>query len=360
MIDEKLAVWALSSIEGIGPARVKLLIRHCGNASSVFEQSLDSLASIENIGENLARMILGPLDWVSLEKKYADYIPNGSEFIAITDSVYPDRLKNIPDPPPYLYLSGDAGILESPCLALVGSRKPSDYGLRVAKDIAGQLASTGVTIISGLAQGIDSAAHEGALNSGGNTAAVFGCGLDVIYPPGNRKLADRIREKGCLISEFPRGTKPEPFNFPFRNRIISGLSDGVLVVEAKVQSGALITANLALEQGRDVLAIPGNIDNKLSDGPNNLLRNGAIPVLTANDIFDNFGWHMPSRQKELKKPDLFGDEKEIYGYLSVKPIHLDELARKTGLDPGRMAEVLLNLELKGFIMRKPGNYLALA
>jgi DNA processing protein len=360
MIDENLAIWALAAIEGIGSARIKLLIERCGSASAVFEHSLKSLAEIETIGEKLAEIILKPRDWASMEKRQRDSIPEGSEFIPITDPSYPGRLRNIPDPPPYFYFSGDPGIFENPCFALVGSRKPSDYGLRVAGDIAGRLAAAGVTVISGLAHGIDSTAHEAALKSGGKTAAVFGNGLDIIYPPGNRKLSDRIREKGCLISEFPRGTKPERFNFPIRNRIISGLSDGVLVVEARAQSGALITANLALEQGRDVMAVPGNIDSELSEGPNNLLRSGAIPVLTATDIFDNFGWHTPIIQERREKPDLSGDEEKIYEHLSVKPVHLDDLIRKTGLGHGRAAEVLLNLELKGFIMRKPGNYLVQA
>jgi DNA processing protein len=227
-------------------------------------------------------------------------------------------------------------------------------------DIAGRLAASGVTVISGMAHGIDSAAHRAALKAGGKTAAVFGNSLDIIYPPGNRRLAGEIKDKGCLISEFPAGTKPAPYNFPFRNRIISGLSDGVLVVEARAQSGALITANLALEQGRDVMAVPGNVDNVLSHGPNNLLRSGAIPVLSAEDIFDNFGWHEPEKREKREKPRLSGDEEKIYEYLSVKPLHLDDLIRKTGFDHGRTAEVLLNLELKGFIMRKPGNFLVQA
>jgi len=360
MIDEKMAIWALASIEGIGSARIKLLTGRFGSAAAVFEQTLKTLTDVETINENLARAILKPLDRDLLEKKFTDSIPEGSEFIPITDQAYPSRLRNITDPPPFLYLSGDAGFLENPCFALVGSRKASDYGLRVARDIASELAASGVVIVSGLAHGIDSAAHEGALKSGGRTAAVFGNGLDIIYPAGNRRLAAEIKEKGCLISEFPRGTKPEPFNFPFRNRIISGLSDGVLVVQARAHSGALITAGLALEQGRDVLAVPGNIDSEFSDGPNSLLRSGAIPVLSAQDIFDNFRWHKTVHKESSRMPDLSGDEVEIYKHLSVKPVHLDDLTRKTGLGPGKTAEVLLNLELKGFITRKPGNYLVLA
>jgi DNA processing protein len=360
MINEKLAIWALASIEGIGSTRIKLLTGRFGSAAAVLEQELKTLTEIETINESLARAILRPPDWDLLENKYIDSIPEGSEFIPLTDPAYPGRLRNIADPPPFLYQSGDSSILENPCFALVGSRKASEYGLRVAREIASELAAAGVVIVSGLAHGIDSAAHEGAIKSGGKTVAVFGNGLDIIYPAGNRRLAADVKERGCLISEFPRGTRPEPFNFPFRNRIISGLSDGVLVVEARTQSGALITAGLALEQGRDVLAVPGNIDSELSDGPNSLLRSGAIPVLSAQDIFDNFGWHKSLHKEYSRKPDLSGDEAEIYKHLSVKPVHLDDLIRKTGLGPGKTAEVLLNLELKGFITRKPGNYLVLA
>jgi len=379
MIDENLAIWALSAIEGIGFARIRLLIERFGNASAIFGQTVQSLAETNSISEKAARSILKPIDWNLIEKKFLDSFPANSSFVSIADSDYPDKLRNIPDPPPYFYYSGQLSVLDNPCLAVVGSRKPSDYGQRVTANIIGELAVSGVTIVSGLAYGIDelavsgvtivsglaygidTIAHRAALKSGGKTVAVLGNGLDLIYPAGNRKLADEIKSGGCLISEFPRGTKPEPYNFPVRNRVISGLCEGVLVVEAQERSGALITANHALEQGRDVLAIPGNIDNKLSDGPNKLLRQGAIPVSSAQDIFDNFRWHKPSGEKKplYKKPSLSGEEKIIFEHLSVKPVHLDELIRKAGLSPGKTAEVLLNLELKGFIMRKPGNYLVL-
>lgn len=361
MIDENLAIWALSAIEGIGFVRIRLLIERFGNASVIFEQTAQSLTEIDSISERAAKIILKPIDWDHIEKKFIDSFPVNSNFVSITDSDYPDKLRNIPDPPPYFYYSGQLNVLDNPGLAVVGSRKPSDYGRRVTRNIIGELAASGITIVSGLAYGIDSIAHEAALKSGGKTVAVFGNSLEIIYPAGNRRLADEIKSRGCLISEFPRGTKPEPYNFPVRNRIISGLCEGVLVVEAQERSGALITANHALEQGRDVLAIPGNIDNKLSDGPNKLLRQGAIPVSSAQDVFDNFRWHKPSGEKKplYKKPSLSGEEKIIFEHLSVKPVHLDELIRKAGLGPGKTAEVLLNLELKGFIIRKPGNYLVL-
>ncbi len=224
------------------------------------------------------------------------------------------------------------------------------------------MAAAGVVIVSGLAYGIDGTAHQATLEAGGITAAVFGCGLDTIYPPGHRTLAQRIIESGCLISEFPMGTKPERFNFPVRNRIVAGLSDGVLVVEAGQRSGALVTASLALDQGRDVLAIPGSIENELSVGPNSLIKQGALTVTSADDIFANFGWHRSTATKERNYDlgKLSKDELAIFGLLSVQPVHLDEIGRGAALGPGKIAEALLNLELKGLIMRKPGNFVVKA
>jgi DNA processing protein len=361
MIDEKLAIWALAGIEGIGRARVKALVDRFGTASAVFEQSVEALTEVNSFNKKAADIILKKKNWDLIEKKFYNSLPENSQFITMTDEAYPEKLRNIPDPPPYFYYSGHPGILSGPCLGVVGTRKPSDYGERVTRNIVNVLAAAGIVIVSGLAYGIDSVAHKTALKSGGRTVAVFGNGLDIIYPPGNRNLAEEIRENGCLISEFPKGTKPERYNFPVRNRIIAGLCDGVLVVEAQERSGALITANHALDQGRDVLAVPGNIDNRLSNGPNILLKQGAIPVSSAADIFDNFRWHEPG---DYKKPsrrtnDLSKDEKIVFELLSAKPVHLDELTRKAGLGTGKTAEVLLNLELKGFILRKPGNYLVL-
>lgn len=362
MIDENLAIWALSEVKGLGFAGLKRLLDRYGKASSVFGQSPGSLAENELINEKLAAKIVKDKDWDSVQTEFQKTFADGCSFISITDPDYPRRLKNISDPPPYFYYFGDLKVLDKPCLAVVGSRQPSDYGRRITRAIVGELAVSGVTIVSGLAFGIDSVAHDRALKSGGATAAVCGNGLDIIYPAGNRKLAEGIVRSGCLISEFRKGTKPESYNFPVRNRIISGLSDGVLVVEAKERSGALITANLAADQGREVLAVPGNIDNELSKGPNSLLRQGAAPVSCAQDIFDYFRWHKSKANERLsrERPNLSGEEKNVFDHLSVEPIHLDDLMRKTGLGPGKTAEVLLKLELKGFIIRKPGNFLVLS
>jgi DNA processing protein len=362
MVDENLAIWALSGVKGLGFAGLRRLLERFGKASVVLEQSPGALADNGFINDKIAAGILKEKDWDRLETDYRESFPDNASFMSVTDPKYPQRLRNISDPPTYFYYSGTLEKLNKPCLAVVGSRQPSDYGRRITRAIVGELAASGVTIVSGLAFGIDSAAHDSALGSGGATAAVFGNGLDIIYPAGNRKLAEEIRKAGCLISEFPKGTKPEPYNFPVRNRIISGLSEGVLVVEAREKSGALITANLAAYQGREVMAVPGNIDNELSKGPNSLLRQGAIPISSAQDIFDYFRWHKSQADARIArvKPNLSGEEKIVFDHLSVQPIHLDDLMRKTGLGPGKTAEVLLKLELQDLIMRKPGNFIVLS
>jgi DNA processing protein len=245
---------------------------------------------------------------------------------------------------------------------VVGSRRPTDYGERMACSITADLVASGVTIVSGLAFGIDAASHRSALDNGGRTAAVFACGLDYIYPPGHASLASRIAESGCILSEFPKGTRPERYNFPIRNRIISGLSDGVVVVEASIRSGALVTAGLALEQGREVFAVPGRADSELSYGANDLIKQGATPVTSAEDIISAFGWQKSDRvsKPSLDMTKLDRAERSLFEILSIQPIHVDELGRKSGLGPARTTELLLSLEIKGFIMRKPGNYVVRA
>jgi len=362
MIDEKLAVWALANTDGVGPATLFKLVARFGSAAAVLETSPQDLYRAEIVNQGGVNKILQRRDWDQVRARFQKALVDGANFVAITESAYPSKLKNIPDPPPFLYYQGSLDIFERPSLAVVGSRRPTDYGIRMTSRIVSELASTGVVIISGLAYGIDAAAHQAALESGGQTAAVFGCGLDIVYPAGHKALAQRIEQSGCLLSEFPEGTRPERFNFPVRNRIVAGLSDGVLVVEAGIKSGALVTAGIALEQGKDVLAMPGSVEAEQSLGPNNLIKQGAIAVTSAEDIFANFGWHR-SDPAVRPAPDLSRLSKEelsMFSLLSVQPIHLDELSRRIALGPGKIAEALLNLELKGLIMRKPGNYVVKA
>jgi len=358
MIDEKTAIWALTGIKGLGKVGIRKLLEKFGSASNVFTSfSGGSYGDLE-ISEKLTRQLASPIDWNETSDKMLETIPYGAEMVCISDSEYPEKLRNIPDPPFYFYYKGSLECLEAPCLGIVGSRKPTDYGQRMTTKLTEELALLGITIVSGLAFGIDGFAHEAALRVGGKTAAVFGCSLDYIYPPSHRRLAEEIISSGCLISEFPKGTKPVPYNFPVRNRIISGLCEGVLVVEAAERSGALVTAGFALEQGRDVLAVPGSADSELSSGANNLLKQGAIPITGVQDILDNFGWQGSAGRKAevVDLSALSDDETLLYRNLSIQPIHLDEVSNKLQMGPGRIAELLLNLELKGFILRKPGNF----
>jgi len=358
MINEKTYIWALAGIKGIGPAGLKKLIDRFGTAQNVFKAVSARGDGIQDISESVIRRVAEVENWESIGEDLKRSIPEGANITAISEKEYPSKLKNITDPPPILYYRGDLAALDGPTLAIVGSRKPSDYGRKLAGKLSGDLASIGVSIISGLAFGIDSEAHKAALEVSGKTYAIFGCGLDYIYPPSNKQLAERIASSGALISEFPGGTKPERFNFPVRNRIISGLSDGVLVVEAAMRSGALVTARLALEQGKEVFALPGSVDNELSYGPNDLIKQGAVPVTGIDDIIENLGWSRSSTPEEINR-DVSGltkDELSIYNNLSIQPVHFDDLSRKASIGPSRTAELLLNLEIKGFILRKPGNY----
>lgn len=290
--------------------------------------------------------------------------------ITISDSEYPKNLKNIYDPPLLLYVNGELLPQDETAVALVGSRRASHYGLETCERLAYELAIRGVTIVSGMARGIDSAAHRGALKARGRTIAVLGSGHNDIYPPENEKLYEEITKSGAVVSEFENDAPPLPRNFPKRNRIISGLSLGVVVVEAAKNSGALITANLAAEQGRDVFAIPGKISSQTSSGTNELIKDGARLVQSAEDILEELSIHeiKPISGENKEKMDegikkktkayiynsLTDDERKIYKILSDEPVYIDEVLDKAGLDPQMASKVLLNLELKSLIKELPG------
>jgi DNA processing protein len=265
---------------------------------------------------------------------------------------YPPRLASIFDPPRRLYLrAADAGVLGRPAVAVVGARACSDYGAHVAFTLARTLAEAGALVVSGLARGIDAAAHRGALDSGGATAAVLGCGIDRDYPSAHAALARRIAESGAIVSEYPPGVEPAPWRFPARNRIIAGLSQAVVVVEARERSGALITADFALEEGREVLAVPGQITSALSAGTNALLRHGAAPALSADDVLAVLGLESPPA-----RPDPKGEDGTIVALLRESPMGIDGLVRATGLPTERVAAVLVRLELDGLVRVADGVY----
>ncbi|MBU3934057.1 MAG: DNA-processing protein DprA [Candidatus Omnitrophica bacterium] len=279
----------------------------------------------------------------------------------LTGEGYPTNLKYIYDPPPDLYIKGNIIPQDNIAIAIVGSRQASYYGLKNAQELAFELAAGGITIISGLARGVDSAAHRGALKAKGRTIAVLGSGLNMIYPVENKGLAEEISRNGAVISEFPQDTPPHRQNFPRRNRIISGLSLGVLVVEAAKRSGALITVGFALEQGREVFALPGKIDSFTSQGTHDLIKQGAKLVESAEDIIEELEPLKSCRINQTKsesrtkiEPNLPEEEKQIYSYLSSEPLHIDELAQKVNLSYGRLLTCLLKLEYKKLVKELPG------
>jgi DNA processing protein len=270
--------------------------------------------------------------------------------LRLVDAEYPRLLREISQPPPLLYIRGQLTTEDEWALAVVGTRRVSAYGRQVTERLAGELAAQRITVISGLARGIDTFAHAAALEAGGRTIAVLGCGPDLVYPPDNAKLAARILEQGALVTEFPPGTQPEAANFPVRNQLISGLSLGVLVTEAPEQSGALITTRFAAEQGRDVFAVPGNITNRGSIGANRLIQDGAKLVLTTDDILTELNLHMVPQQMELREVLPENDlEAQLLALLGATgdPQHIDDLCRASSLPVAQVSGALVMMELKG-------------
>lgn len=281
----------------------------------------------------------------------------GVRIISFWDGDYPQLLKQIHDPPALLYLRGN--LPDSECFAIVGSRRATSSGLQLARELAGELAAHSICVVSGLARGVDSAAHRGALDAGGTTIAVLGCGIDRVYPPENTRLYLQILEQNAIISEYPPGTPPLAGHFPGRNRIISGLSRGVLIAEAAEGSGSLITGDFALEQGRELFAIPGAVKSPTSRGPNQLLKEGAQLVTEVDDILQAL-WPKRLSRQQRKAVEQFADQLEgtalaIYLQLGHEPLHIDEIGRKCGLTPMELSAILLDLELRGGVQMLPGN-----
>jgi DNA processing protein len=357
---EDIFYWlALSLTPGVGSVLFKRLLERFKTPEAVFSAPMKELLRIEGLGEKVAREILnGPLE-KEVRKELSLLGKLGGGIVTLKDDGYPKRLRDIYDPPALLYVRGELRREDTLAIAIVGSRKTSPYGRWITEKIGQDLARHGVTVVSGMARGIDSVAHMGALQGGGRTIAVLGCGVDVIYPSENRNLFNQIIEHGAVLSEFPMGSPPEGGHFPRRNRIISGLSVGVVIVQAGSKSGSLITANYALEQGREVFAIPGNVGAQGSRGTNQLIKEGAKLVESSEDILEEMlpQWR---REEEIPAipgspvPDLTEEEKILYNLLGEAPIHIDTLIRESQLDPGKVSSLLLHLELKGLISQWPG------
>ncbi|MBW2060555.1 MAG: DNA-protecting protein DprA [Deltaproteobacteria bacterium] len=357
--ESDLFYWlALYLAPGVGAVRFVRLLEHFKAPRAVFQASVAELVRVPRLPLKVATA-LARFDWAEEVKKELRRVQSlGIKLMTLEDPVYPPRLKEIYNPPPLLWVDGEISEADYAAVAIVGSRGATAYGREASARLAGELASAGVSVVSGMALGIDSAAHQGALKAGGRTLAILGCGVDVIYPKGNGHLFKQIPKQGALISEFRLGTEPEPGFFPLRNRVISGLSLGVVVVEAGSRSGALITARLALEQNREVFAVPGRVASAKSQGAHALLKQGAHLVETAQDVLDEIapqiGRISPKPKPMASEPKLEGEAGRVWEALSGDPLHVDKLGRMTGLTPPRLASLLLDMELNGLIRQLPG------
>lgn len=352
-MDRTSAYLLLNLLADIGPLRIRHLVEHFGKIEEVFSADLTSLSQVEGIGEKLARKILAAPKEIDLDKELKLIEKHKVKLIFWGDENYPAGLKTLNDPPMVLYLRGELKEEDIFAISIVGTRRATNYGKIVTEKLAKGLAEAKITVISGLARGIDTVAHQAALSAGGRTLAVLGNGLAVHYPPENRRLEEKIVNSGVLFSEFPMTYPPERANFPRRNRLIAGLSFGVVVIEADIQSGALITARLALEQGREVFAVPGSIFSPYSRGTHLLLKEGAKLVEETMDIIEEIQplkerWH-PLARREVSEEKLSQEEKEIYEKFPFEPVSIDFLLTHTGLGLGKISQLLISLEMKGLI-----------
>ncbi len=353
---ETILPWLrLQLTPGLGRLGLFRLIRHYGTPGAALAGAVNHWRDVPGLRPGLAAL-LPAADDPRLPALLDKLAASEAWLLTLLDPDYPPLLKAIPDPPVLLYGLGRRP--EGEMLAIVGSRHPSETGRRIAATFAGEVATRGIGIVSGLARGIDTAAHRGALEAGGMTIAVLGSGIDRVYPPENARLFARIRTEGTILSEYPPGSEPLAGHFPGRNRIISGLSRGTLVVEATPDSGSLITAELALEQGREVLAVPGSIDRPTSAGPNRLIKEGAHPVTDSSDILGVLWPLRPTRGAAGDAPPfattLAEPERAVWLALGDEPRHIDELAGTLGLTAGELSVILLHLELLGGVESLPG------
>jgi DNA processing protein len=356
---ESEAYFIVHLIDGIGPVRAKRLRERFGSLDVALTARGADLRSVEGIGSEMVEKLVSWRETTDADKERKWAAELGLQIITQADAVYPGSLREIYDPPLALYVKGKIPETWPRGVAVVGSRETSHYGLETAKKLGYQLAYAGVPVISGLARGIDTAAHLGALAAKGTTWAVLGCGLDKMYPPENDALAAKIVESGgCLVSELALGTAPDKRTFPMRNRIVSGLSFGTLVVEAGRQSGALITARQALDQGRQVFAVPGRIDNPLAQGCHQLIKDGAKLVEGVEDILAELEFLIP-RDSLTPAPrplpsNLSGDEEKVYAAIELDETPIDSITQATGLPSGTVSSTLLRLEMRKLVRQLPG------
>jgi DNA processing protein len=355
------ALWlALTRIKGLGCISFKKLASHFADPTQSLSATAAELSAIEGIDRKAVDGLLAFTQWDEVEQEVQRAEEAGVKIIPFGSGIYPARLRSIADPPPCLYVKGEIRREDDKAVAVIGTRSASHYGRRVARDLCRGLASLGFTVISGMARGIDGVAHDEALNAGGRTIAVLGSGVDRAYPPEHRKLYDRISENGAVISELPLGAPPLAFNFPARNRLISGLSAGVVVVEATEKSGSLITAAIALEQGREVFAVPGEVGSSRSRGGHRLIRQGAKLVENVDDILEEIAPQLVARDRQpaalrTLPVDAQPETHKIFDLLQERSLHIDEVIEASGFSASRVSQILLELELQGFLKQLPGN-----
>lgn len=353
----KYQYW-LSNIPNIGCKKAKQILKYCAGAEELHalkREQVESICGLHN--KDVEQIIKSKITW-DLDGEYERFSKRNIRFITLENDDYPMKLRNIVDAPYQIYVKGKLPEEKRKTVAIVGARMCSEYGRAMAREIASQLAQSEIAIVSGLAKGVDAYGHIGALEGGGDTYAVLGCGIDICYPSSNRKLYGEILGKGGIISEYQPGIEPNPRLFPARNRIISGMSDIVVVVEAKERSGSLITADFALEQGKDIYAVPGRITDALSGGCNRLIRQGAGMILSAQDFLKDLDILIGKSggKEELPKNSLEKEEMLVYSVLDLQPKNIDEIINATGLTIADISNVLIRLQQLGFIEEVFKNY----
>ena len=361
-MDSREAFIALNMIEGVGPVRARTLLEHFGEAPKILSAPKSQLLRVRNIGEETADAIVSwekSVDLAGELKRIADF---GCHVLISSDENYPPSLREIYDPPLVLYVKGELSAKDKNAVAMVGSRQTTHYGIETARKLAYQLAYVGVTVVSGGARGIDTAAHQGALSAKGRTIAVLGTGINLIFPPENNELYERIAANGAVITQFPFNRPADKQSFPIRNRIVAGMTLGTVVVEANLSSGALITANFATEYGRQVFAVPGRIDSPRSKGCHDLIKKGAKLCEGVEDILSEFEYLFPASNRPaspnetgvLPALELSENEKLVYDALGDEEFSTDDVIRKCGLPSSAVSVALFSLEMKRAVKQLPG------
>lgn len=361
-MDSREALIALNMIEHVGPVRARLLLEHFGEAPKILAASKSELLRVRNIGDETAEAIRNwekSIDLAGELKRLSDF---GCRVLISSDENYPAMLREIYDPPLVLYVKGELSAKDKNSIAMVGSRQTTHYGIETARKLAYQLAYVGVTVVSGGARGIDTAAHQGALSAKGRTVCVLGTGINVVFPPENKDLFERISQNGAVVTQYPFNRNGDKQSFAIRNRIVAGMTLGTVVVEADLHSGALITSNFATEYGRQVFAVPGRIDSPRSKGCHDLIKKGAKLCEGAEDILSEFEYLFPSSNKPpsagetgiLPALELSENEQKIFDALAGEERSIDEIIRASGLPSSTVSVALLSLEMKRIIKQLPG------